>query len=73
MPIRKRSKNRGVANLRRLDADMAQDVTFIGVRLQFQAEVMPSLDVLAIDEALCVRCDSCVTACAAAHDDGISV
>jgi Fe-S-cluster-containing dehydrogenase component len=52
---------------------MAQDVTFIGVRLQFQAEVMPSLDVLAIDEALCVRCDSCVTACAAAHDDGISV
>ena len=65
-------ESRGVANLRRLDADMAQDVTFIGVRLQFQAEVMPNLDVLAIDEALCVRCDNCVKACAAAHDDGIS-
>ncbi len=65
-------ESRGVANLRRLDADMAQDVTFIGVRLQFQAEVMPNLDVLAIDETLCVRCDNCVKACAAAHDDGIS-
>jgi CRP-like cAMP-binding protein/Fe-S-cluster-containing hydrogenase component 2 len=62
----------GVANLRRLDADMAQDVTFIGARLQFKAEVMPNLDVLAIDETLCVRCDNCVKACAAAHDDGIS-
>lgn len=65
-------ESRGVANLHRLDADMAQDVTFIGLRLQFQAEVMPNLDVLAIDETLCVRCDNCVKACAAAHDDGIS-
>ena len=65
-------ESRGVANLRRLDADMAQDVTFIGARLQFQAEVMPNLDVLAIDETICVRCDNCVKACAAAHDDGIS-
>lgn len=65
-------ESRGVANLRRLEADMAQDVTFIGLRLQFQAEVMPNLDVLAIDETLCVRCDNCVKACAAAHDDGIS-
>lgn len=65
-------ESRGVANLRRLDADMAQDVTFIGARLQFKAEVMPNLDVLAIDETLCVRCDNCVKSCAAAHDDGIS-
>ena len=67
-----KKESEGVANLRRLDADMAQDVTFIGLRLQFQAEVMPNLDVLAIDETLCVRCDNCVKACAAAHDDGIS-
>ena len=61
-----------IANLRRLDADMAKDVTFIGARLQFQAEVMPNLDVIAIDENICVRCDNCVKACAAAHEDGIS-
>ncbi|MGH7961788.1 MAG: cyclic nucleotide-binding domain-containing protein [Candidatus Binatia bacterium] len=63
---------RGVANLRRLDADMAQDVTFVGVRLEFQAEVMPNLDILAIDETICIRCDNCEKACAAAHEDGIS-
>lgn len=62
----------GINHLRRLDADMAAQVTFVGVRLEFQAEVMPNLDVLAIDETLCVRCDNCVKACAAAHDDGIS-
>jgi len=33
---------------------------------------MPNLDVLAIDESICVRCDNCVKACAAAHEDGIS-
>jgi CRP-like cAMP-binding protein/Fe-S-cluster-containing hydrogenase component 2 len=63
---------RGISNLRRLDADMAAQVTFIGVRLEFQAEVMPNLDILAIDETLCVRCDNCVKACAAAHEDGVS-
>ncbi len=61
-----------LANLRRLDADMAKDVTFIGARLEFQAEVMPNLDVLAIDGNTCIRCDNCVKACAAAHEDGIS-
>ena len=63
---------RAVTNLRRLDADMAQNVTFVGVRLEFQAEVMPNLDVLAIDETICIRCDNCVKACAEAHEDGIS-
>lgn len=62
----------GIANLRRLDADMAAQVTFVGVRLELQAEVMPNLDVLAIDESICIRCDNCVKACAAAHEDGIS-
>ncbi len=61
-----------LAHLRRLDADMAQEVTFVGARLEFQAEVMPNLDVLAIDESICVRCDNCVKACAAAHEDGVS-
>jgi len=42
------------------------------VQQEFRAEVMPNLDVLAIDETLCIRCDNCVKACAAAHDDGIS-
>jgi CRP-like cAMP-binding protein/Fe-S-cluster-containing hydrogenase component 2 len=59
-------------NVQRLDADMIQNVTFIGRKLEFQAEVMPNLDVIAIDQNLCVRCDNCVTACAAAHDDGFS-
>lgn len=63
---------RAVTNLRRLDADMAQNVTFVGARLEFQAEVMPNLDVLAIDETICIRCDNCVKACAEAHEDGIS-
>jgi CRP-like cAMP-binding protein len=58
--------------MRQLDADMIENVTFIGRRLEFQAEVMPNLDVIAIDQNLCVRCDNCVTACAAAHDDGFS-
>lgn len=61
-----------LAHLRRLDIDMAENVTFIGARLERQAEVMPNLDVLAIDESICVRCDNCVKACAAAHEDGIS-
>lgn len=59
-------------NLRRLDIDMAENVTFVGALREFQAEVMPNLDVLAIDESICVRCDNCVKACAAAHEDGIS-
>jgi Fe-S-cluster-containing hydrogenase component 2/CRP-like cAMP-binding protein len=59
-------------SIRKLDADMIQNVTFIGKRLEFQAEVMPNLDVIVIDENLCVRCDNCVKACAAAHDDGFS-
>jgi len=58
--------------MRRLDADMIANVTFIGRRLEFKAEVMPNLDVIVIDENLCVRCDNCVTSCAAAHDDGFS-
>ncbi len=58
--------------VRKLDADLAANVTFVGQRLQFRAEVMPNLDVLVINENLCVRCDNCVTACAAAHDDGFS-
>lgn len=58
--------------MRQLDADMIENVTFIGRRLEFQAEVMPNLDVIAIDQNLCVRCDNCVTSCAAAHDDGFS-
>ncbi len=62
----------GLVHLRRLDTDMAENVTFIGARLEFQADVMPNLDVLAIDESICVRCDNCVKACAAAHEDGIS-
>jgi CRP-like cAMP-binding protein/Fe-S-cluster-containing hydrogenase component 2 len=62
----------GVSNLRRLNDGMAAQVTFVGARLEFQAEVMPNLDVLAIDETLCIRCDNCVKACAAAHEDGIS-
>lgn len=63
---------KAVANLRRLDVDLAEGVTFIANRLQIQAEVMPNLDVLAINENICVRCDNCVKACAAAHEDGIS-
>jgi CRP-like cAMP-binding protein len=59
-------------NVRKLDVDMIENVTFIGRRLEFQAEVMPNLDVIAIDQNLCVRCDNCVTACAAAHEDGFS-
>jgi Fe-S-cluster-containing dehydrogenase component len=51
---------------------MIENVTFIGQRLEFQAEVMPNLDVIVIDQNLCVRCDNCVVACAAAHDDGFS-
>jgi Fe-S-cluster-containing hydrogenase component 2 len=51
---------------------MAAQVTFIGLQQEFRAEVMPNLDVLAIDETLCIRCDNCVKACAAAHEDGIS-
>jgi CRP-like cAMP-binding protein/Fe-S-cluster-containing hydrogenase component 2 len=65
-------ESHGIANLRQLDADMAQNVTFVGAHLQFQMEVIPNLDVLAIDQSLCVRCDNCVKACAAAHEDGIS-
>jgi CRP-like cAMP-binding protein/Fe-S-cluster-containing hydrogenase component 2 len=59
-------------HIRKLDADMIANVTFIGQRLEFMAEVMPNLDVLVIDENLCVRCDNCVTSCAAAHEDGFS-
>jgi CRP-like cAMP-binding protein/Fe-S-cluster-containing hydrogenase component 2 len=59
-------------SMRRLDADMIANVTFIGRRLEFKAEVMPNLDVIVIDENLCVRCDNCVTSCAAAHEDGFS-
>jgi CRP-like cAMP-binding protein/Fe-S-cluster-containing hydrogenase component 2 len=66
------SEVQALSHLRRLDIDMAENVTFIGARLEFQAEVMPNLDVLAIDESICVRCDNCVKACAAAHEDGIS-
>jgi CRP-like cAMP-binding protein/Fe-S-cluster-containing hydrogenase component 2 len=62
----------GMNILQRLDADMAAQVTFIGLQQEFRAEVMPNLDVLAIDETLCIRCDNCVKACAAAHEDGIS-
>jgi CRP-like cAMP-binding protein/Fe-S-cluster-containing hydrogenase component 2 len=58
--------------VRKLDADLAANVTFVGQRLQLRAEVMPNLDVLVINENLCVRCDNCVTACAAAHEDGFS-
>ncbi len=58
--------------VRKLDADMVENVTFIGHRLEFKAEVMLNLDVLVIDENLCVRCDNCVTSCAAAHEDGFS-
>jgi CRP-like cAMP-binding protein/Fe-S-cluster-containing hydrogenase component 2 len=58
--------------MRRLDADLVKDVTFVGKRLEFQAEVMPNLDVIVIDENLCVRCDNCVKACAAAHEYGFS-
>ncbi|HUE39743.1 MAG TPA: cyclic nucleotide-binding domain-containing protein [Candidatus Binatia bacterium] len=57
---------------RKLDADMVANVTFIGRRLEFKAEVMTNLDVIVIDENLCVRCDNCVTSCAAAHEDGFS-
>jgi CRP-like cAMP-binding protein/Fe-S-cluster-containing hydrogenase component 2 len=59
-------------SMRRLDADMVANVTFIGRRMEFKAEVMPNLDVIVIDENLCVRCDNCVTSCAAAHEDGFS-
>lgn len=59
-------------SVHRLDADMIANVTFLGRKLEFQAEVMPNLDVIAIDQNLCVRCDNCVTACAAAHEDGFS-
>ena len=58
--------------MRRFDADMAQVVPLSAHVFNSSAEVMPNLDVLAIDETICVRCDNCVKACAAAHDDGIS-
>ena len=61
-----------IASMRRLDADMVANVTFVGRRMEFKAEVMPNLDVIVIDENLCVRCDNCVTSCAAAHEDGFS-
>ena len=61
----------GLKNQQLLDGDMA-DVTTFRVQRQMEAEVSPNLDVLAIDETLCIRCDNCVNACAAAHDDGIS-
>jgi cGMP-dependent protein kinase 2 len=66
------SEAAAVAQIQKLDADMAEHVTFIGKQLEFHAEVMPNLDVIAIDENLCVRCDNCVTACAQAHEDGFS-
>jgi CRP-like cAMP-binding protein len=59
-------------HVRQLEADMMQHASFLGQRLEFQAEVMPNLDVIVIDQDLCVRCDNCVTACAAAHEDGFS-
>ena len=61
-----------VDQLRRLDADMAANVTFVGRRMELRAEVMPNLDVIVINEETCVRCDNCVKACAAAHEDGFS-
>jgi CRP-like cAMP-binding protein/Fe-S-cluster-containing hydrogenase component 2 len=67
-----RAEANALESMRRLDADMIANVTFVGRRLEFKAEVMPNLDVIVIDENLCVRCDNCVTSCAAAHDDGFS-
>ncbi len=61
-----------VDQVRRLDADMVANVTFVGRRMELRAEVMPNLDVIVINEDTCVRCDNCVKACAAAHEDGFS-
>ena len=62
----------GLMHLRQLNTDIAEGVSFVGLRLERQPETMPNLDVLAIDETICTRYDNCVTACANAHEDGIS-